>query len=231
MLVFPQGFLKKSAIFDPLEIPNCRLWLDSNDLATLTIDGLNGISNWSDKSGAGHNVVQDIEANRPIYSNGEVSFNGSTTFMELASNIGITTYPFTVSCWIKMQIVNSRPFLSLNTIGNSTRYAYIGSESGRFTVVNRNTTFNPANGTTSFVVGTWYYITGVFTNSTSRRLYVNGIEENHQTSTVSFPTFNNIYLGRTRSTDSILLNGVFSKDILIYAESLSPEQINQLMSR
>ena len=84
------------AIASPVELPDCAIWLDAADLSSITKDGSDLVSQWSDKSGnANHFTTSGV--NRPTYStyngNAIVSFDGTDDFMTAASNIVDDTGP------------------------------------------------------------------------------------------------------------------------------------------
>lgn len=57
-----------SAAFSPMQLSNLALWLDGSDLATLTIDGSNRVSQWDDKSGNGMHATQGTTMEQPVFS-------------------------------------------------------------------------------------------------------------------------------------------------------------------
>jgi len=65
--------------FVPTDISGCVLWLDASDSATITSD-VNGVSQWSDKSGQENNVLQSDNVRKPTVSGNSLSFDQD--FME-----------------------------------------------------------------------------------------------------------------------------------------------------
>lgn len=63
-------------------------WYDASDAATLTIDGSNLVSQWSDKSGNGRHVTQATAASRPTYNAQAVGvkFGDAANWMQTAAN-------------------------------------------------------------------------------------------------------------------------------------------------
>lgn len=66
----PRRFLlsNQSRAFVPTDISGLALWLDASDAASLTLDGSNNVSQWSDKSGNARNVTQSNFFRRPSYT-------------------------------------------------------------------------------------------------------------------------------------------------------------------
>jgi hypothetical protein len=63
-------------IVTPLDISGCQLWLDSTDSTSLTSSG-GAVSQWSDKSGSGHHVLQGTAANQPLIIAADEDYGGS----------------------------------------------------------------------------------------------------------------------------------------------------------
>jgi hypothetical protein len=101
----------------PTELPGCVLWLDAADLSSITKDGSNKVSQWSDKSGNAKHAVQATGADQPTYSaagfggfpcidwgNGEaparrlvtpnVTYGPFTIFIVATAIVGTTGYPY-----------------------------------------------------------------------------------------------------------------------------------------
>ena len=71
--------INSSSSFLPTDISGLVLWLDANDISTLfQDDGLatpvtadaDTVGGWTDKSGAGNDIIQATSANRPTYKTG-----------------------------------------------------------------------------------------------------------------------------------------------------------------
>jgi hypothetical protein len=79
------------AQFIPTDISSLSLWLDASDTSTI-IHTSNKVSQWNDKSSNGLNVVQSIDANRPLTNtvtrNGKnvLSFDGVNDILLNTSN-------------------------------------------------------------------------------------------------------------------------------------------------
>ena len=94
---FAQAFL-------PSNIGGLQLWLDATDLSTITKDGSDYVSVWTDKSANAYSFEQATGANQPQYvstgfgteSKGYLSFDGVDDFMSLASNSNIQLQTMTI---------------------------------------------------------------------------------------------------------------------------------------
>lgn len=84
------------ATYGSLEIPETiaglELWLDASDASSISTAGT-GVDQWNDKSGNGRHAQQSTDANRPstgtrtINSLNAIDFNGSSDYMDLASEV------------------------------------------------------------------------------------------------------------------------------------------------
>jgi len=86
-----------SALFSPLTVANCELWLDASDSSSVTLTS-GAVSQWNDLSGNNRHATQGTANNRPAYSatvNGRnvITFDGvnDCLFSGLASS-AITGY-------------------------------------------------------------------------------------------------------------------------------------------
>ena len=99
-------------------INGCCLWMDSNDLTTITKNVSNKVSKWVDKSANAFNFIQDTSGNQPTYST-DPSGNGIISFTSSASNylagpsnfsIGTSSYSLFVVCSFVSNSVNGTVF-------------------------------------------------------------------------------------------------------------------------
>jgi len=96
--------------FNPSQISDCKLWLDSSDLETITFRvGTDYVAEWDDKSGNGNNVVQASESLQPIYQSDVINKLGMIDFDGSNDNIGgnITSEFATVFLVVKPNVVIS----------------------------------------------------------------------------------------------------------------------------
>lgn len=120
---------------------------------------------------------------------GGASFNGSSQWLR-GGAAGATAHPITMSAWAKMSALSGGQ--TLVTLCNS------GSDNSWFRIVlsgNKmygdilGTNYNGITGTTSLSTGVWYRFSMVFTDTTHREIFINGVSEGSTSGgTASTPT-------------------------------------------
>ncbi len=88
LLTFFGGSALASASFSPSSITGLAVWLDANDLATITKDGGDLVSQWADKSGNNHHANQSTSSVKPIYSASGLN-SRPTIYFDKSSNTGV----------------------------------------------------------------------------------------------------------------------------------------------
>lgn len=162
-----------------------------------------------------------------------LDFDGTDDYVQADNEI--TDYPFTLECWVRLDVVNSNDTLiSLNitTTGDlSTHYSirYNGASNQKFAI--RAMTDSPlvsqiSSGTTTPMANVWYHIAGVFASATSRTLYVNGLLESTGTDSVNFTSATyQVRMGNLRvNTPTDFLDGKLS-DVRIWNTARTAQQI------
>jgi hypothetical protein len=171
----------------------------------------------------------------------DASFNSaSSQYLEYTSAVDgphktITAYPFTFTCWIKRRDTNASAGVgvafsksSVTDVNFSIGFGVLnGAKIGLFL---RNTANTEIEGPTA-EIGTWYFVCGVFRNSTSRELYVNGVSVGSNTTSISYPTDLNVSgVGRLGdSTPGSYLNGELAY-VRIFNSELSTSDMAALMN-
>jgi GH35 family endo-1,4-beta-xylanase len=110
--------------FNPLQVSGCRLWLDAQDAATLTLDA-GKVTRWQNKAATGTDAVQATVARQPNYeSTGAdgtrpgVFFDGNDDWLALEQNIRATAGGF-------------QAFVVASSVGTGTNFQKVlGSYSG-----------------------------------------------------------------------------------------------------
>lgn len=85
--------LLNGGISSPNDVPGLLVWLDANDLSSITKDGSNLVSNWTNKGGSDA-ATQGTSASQPVYTasaiNGKPAINfdpaGTQSFMSIADD-------------------------------------------------------------------------------------------------------------------------------------------------
>lgn len=115
-------------VLDPTDIPGLSAWYDFTDLATITKDGSNLISQINDKSGNSRHAIQVTPASQPLYQAAGLegypcaSFDGVDDWLE--ATFTLPDYPFTVI--LVTSLPASYPY---SYYYSNSRYHYILSSS------------------------------------------------------------------------------------------------------
>jgi hypothetical protein len=156
-----------------------------------------------------------------------LDFDGTDDSVQ-ANNV-ITSYPFTLECWVRLDVTDaSQGILAISNISaGNVRYGlfYSASTNNKFSLVSQNTTNIFNLGTTTPSANVWYHLAGVFESDTSRKLYVNGVEEAAGTDNVTFNNSanNRVNMGRHFFSSSFL-NGKLS-DVRVWNTVRTAQQI------
>lgn len=88
---------RRSGSFNPASVGTLAYWGDGADASLITITGA-GVSQWSDKSGAGNHLTQSNDGERPTYDSGQgVQFaNGKSLVMPAALRTILSGVDFTL---------------------------------------------------------------------------------------------------------------------------------------
>jgi hypothetical protein len=154
-----------------------------------------------------------------------LDFDGTNDYAQADNEI--TAYPFTLECWAKFDVVGTtQQCLAISDSTSISRNYFINMVTNKIGMVARNTTSESKTGTTIVVADTWYHIAGVFASDIDRKLYVNGILEASDTTSVTFNNVitNQVLMGLHRtSTPTSYLNGKLSDARIWNTERTSAE--------
>jgi len=166
-----------------------------------------------------------------------LQFNGTDNFVKTDGAI-VNLYPFTMIAWIKTESTsediimftgNNNSGISGNQIGIYQGKARLGAWKYDGTTTKQN-----IDGTTLINDGEWHMIAGIFTNSHSRKLYVDGkLEGSDNTELDNFTnqTVNTFSVGnRDDSTPSNWFTGSID-NAMVLAQSLQEIDITALYNR
>jgi cysteine-rich repeat protein len=200
-----------------------RLRLDGSSSGTTFFDVA-----WSGFHWSGFNGVTTGVINGETY----MCFNGVNTYIQVNTWL-ITAYPFTMSAWVRTAstAINGGIISLANSAATNVMYNLEHNNTTPRTKA-QNTVARLANGTTAMNTTDWYLLTARYVNTTSRQIFVNGIQEWTNANNVAFnAAVNRINIGRfADSTPTNYFSGCVD-DVRVYASSLSTGQIYDLYAR
>ncbi len=123
-------------------------------------------------------------------------FNGSSQYGEIAS-FSLTASPCTLAAWVKSASTSGSGKSILAVCGAGFHYHLIGQSIalGKWYCASRAGGSEAyAAGTTAPTTSDWVHVCGVFASSTSRVLYVNGVNEGSN-ATSTAPTLSKLAIG------------------------------------
>ncbi len=164
------------------------------------------------------------------------NFSSSSSQYAALQSAAITGYPATLSAWVRPSSTTATyAVLSVQNKAESARFAILALAGGAFrldVIPTNNGVGFALQSPSSYAAGSWYHVCAVFESSTSRNLYVNGV--NVTNDTVSAPMTNaagiNVtYIG-TRGNNGPL--GLYAdaqiRSVSIWAAALNANQVSAL---
>ena len=160
-------------------------------------------------------------------------FNGSSQYGEIAS-FSLTASPCTLAAWVKSASTSGSGKSILAVCGAGFHYHLIGQSTalGKWYCASRAGGSEAyAAGTTAPTTSDWVHVCGVFGSSTSRVLYVNGVNEGSNATSVA-PTLSKLALGirsdgATPSSQPSWFTGQIA-EAAIYSAALDAAQVASL---
>jgi hypothetical protein len=200
-----------SGSFTPKMISGLRLWIDSNDLSSITKDGSNLVSQINDKSGNGFNLTATL-TQRPTWTASQYGalpalvFNGTTNTMVLPSSItSLNSLSFFIVTKNTTGATESR--FAQGVTGN---FAPLANRTNKYAIFDgAHKLFNTTTLATNSCLDTRLDSAG-----NSAELWVNGVKD----STVNTFTANNLsggFVGAGNAGTSFYLAGNIA-EILVY---------------
>ncbi len=157
------------------------------------------------------------------------SFNGTSAYLEAAS-AAVTAEPLTMACWFRTTSASGQVKMSIGTSGGTARWQMSGSAggSGFCTAANSvGTTGDASSGTV--VSGRWHHIAGVFTSSSFRTCYLDGIPGTVNTTAITVSGVNRTIIGMRIASGSA---GAFASgevfDAAIWSVVLTAPELTML---
>jgi hypothetical protein len=201
------------------------LYLD----AANTKSYISGGTRWNDISTGGNNGSL---INGPTFNSangGSIVFDGVDDYIKPPNSTTLQLTNFTLSSWIKVNIINANQFIIDTSTDNANGLGY----SYRINSVNkiRFWAYN-ANGlldsNLSITNGVWYNIVSTYNNTSKlQTIYINGVLDNSNTYSQTFVVSNVVNL---QIAGSQILGGYLNGNIaqtLIYNRALSATEVLQ----
>lgn len=153
-----------------------------------------------------------------------LSFVAASLQFVRVDSVPITVYPYTLSAWVKTTSV-SVAIVWVGTSSAPDNWITLSINSSGFaTAQSRNTTTRFATSTTKINDGLWHHVAGVYSGPNSRKIFIDGVEENENTEN-STPTFNRLTVGRLDdSSPGNHMDGTIS-DVRVYDTDLSDADV------
>ena len=178
------------------------------------------------------NTISDLKlwlpADRIGVQGYSLDFDGTDDYVQ-ATNV-ITAYPFTFEAWVRPDVVNANQTLvSINNNTSATIFYSLNitnSSKANIRIENGGTLIDFSS-TARLSANTWVHLAAVFASATDRKIYINGVQDGSNTSSVNFNnTVNNqVLMGVIRTTISTFyLNGKLS-DVRIWNTARTAQQI------
>lgn len=129
--------------------------------------------------------ISDLASKGPGYWFDGIDDNGVQI---LADGSEITSYPFTLVALVRpdVDLSDVADVLSLTVVGLDNVNYGIGITSNGFPLITARNTDQKDGISSIDIRGKWSVIIGVFASETSRKLYINGVEDNESTDSVLF---------------------------------------------
>lgn len=223
LLINPYRF---STAFSPSDISGLHAWYDASDLASITKDGSDRVSQWNDKSGNAYHLAQATGGNQPLWV--DAAQNGLAVIRTDGSRFmnydwATLAQPFTVICCSELPNSNSRIIIS----GQAPDDIYVWHKSGNANEwrVNAGT---EVNFTDAGLLGADAYATLIF-NGASSAFRVNGVSKS--TSNPGSGGLTGLTISRNGNSGGTAFFGELDYfEIIIYNKALNSTEYGQVES-
>jgi hypothetical protein len=167
---------------------------------------------------------------------GALSFDGSDDYVVVNSDL-IEGYPFTMTTWVRTTLpdtANRRILEIANRIGQSSAYSiFISYGDPCIGAVSPATSWVSASSLTNINNGQWHHVAAVFSTSTNKKLYVDGVLRATMTDDVPFSTeVDSVTVGRDGDSNpnpDRFFQGDLD-DVRVYSRALSAAEIQAIAS-
>ncbi len=127
-------------------------------------------------------------------------FDGTTSFLQLQSNLGVTTFPLTLMAWFQSDSVAvNQHIVSVGASGSNNEFSLVAAGAVASDPIRAQSTQGGSNANADvigYVAGQWTLAAAVFLTATARFSSVNGkLSSVNATSSTPIGTFNRIHIG------------------------------------
>ena len=209
--------------FNPLMF-NPVLWLDASDSSSITVE--TGVSNWSDKSYNGNDVVQSDTSKQPVLSGSSVIFDGIDDYLFVADNVTLspsTELTFFV-VFTDSDLTDEGNFLS-KAYNASYRGRIDNTGNARLIIKTDGGLLTPASSNTPVSQDTRYIISYRYEAGVSITAELDGVNiiDVANTDTVGIDdSTDSLFVGSARAT-SEFFHGIIN-EVIIYNNALSDSE-------
>lgn len=159
-------------------------------------------------------------------------FNGSNQYLSLASDLGITDYPFTMCCWFKPDALAFGDLCAFSEWG-ATQRAHVRardvSNQDILTSVNNGTSGAASSTTDLYSASTWQHAAIVASSTTARCPYLDGSFGTCSLTDISYPdSIDTFSVGYFSSTVSTYYFAGYLAEVAVWSTDLSSTQMQSL---
>jgi hypothetical protein len=130
------------------------------------------------------------------------SFNGSSQYISISS-AAVTAAPLTIACWFYVSNTVNNGLINVSSASGDQNFRLSAQGATAGDPVRAQALNGAANGfadtTAAFANNTWTHGCGVFTSSTSRTVYINAGNSATNTTSVTPPSIDRMFIGVTRN--------------------------------
>lgn len=129
--------------------------------------------------------------------------DGSSEYLNVDNNLGITDFPYTISAWFRSNDDTAEGTIAwIGDKDSGVEYGEIVASGALYgdviAAANRSTAggLDAATTSTQFTVDTWHHACGVFTNATSRAAFIDGGSKGTNATNISPSGYDRLSVGR-----------------------------------
>lgn len=203
-------------------------------VAHWTFDGKNVVDgSFRDITATGAHLTASGISTTTFYAAGKMgqglNFDGVNDYLERNTSLTLSSYPYTMSAWVKASTgVPNSGIIWIGDKDTDDRYSSISIISEQFALLARFDDPPDILSSSVSVDGGWHHVVAVFTSSSMREIYVDGVSRATDTTSWSYPNIDRVSIGAFRDTtpDGYIV-GVID-DVRVYNRVLSASEILEL---